>query len=103
MNQSLLIQFDLHQRLYNNVLDGFTDSETNQRPNGDRNVNHVKYLAGHLLNSQYGLTMMAGLQPLVKWNDLFAVMGQSEAKDDFNYPSIKEIKVYGNNDIYTGY
>lgn len=92
MNQSLLIQFDLHQRLYNNVLDGFTDAETNRRPYGDKNVNHVKYLAGHLLNSQYGLSMIAGLQPEVKWNKLFAVMGQSEAKDDFNYPSIKEIK-----------
>jgi uncharacterized damage-inducible protein DinB len=92
MNQFLLTQFDLHQRLYNNVLDGFTDAETNLRPYQDDNVNHVKYLAGHLLNSQYGLSMIAGLQPEVKWNNLFAVMGQSEAKDDFNYPPIKEIK-----------
>lgn len=92
MSQFLLTQFDLHQRLYNNVLDGFTDAETNLRPYEDDKANHVKYLAGHLLNSQYGLTMIAGLQPDVKWNDLFAVMGQSEAKDDFNYPSIEEIK-----------
>lgn len=92
MSQFLLTQFDLHQRLFNNVLSGFTDTETDRRPYGDDNVNHVKYLAGHLLNSQYGLSMIAGLQPEVKWNELFAVMGQSEAKDDFNYPSIKEIK-----------
>lgn len=91
MNQFLLTQFDLHQRLYNNVLEGFTEAETNQRPYGDKNVNHVKYLAGHLLNSQYGLALIAGLEPEIKWNELFAVMGQSEAKDDFNYPSIKEI------------
>lgn len=91
MKNFLLIQFDLHQRLYNNVLDGFTDAETNQRPHNDSNMNHVKYLAGHLLNSQYGLAMIAGLQPAVKWNNLFAVMGQSKAKDEFNYPSIKEI------------
>ncbi len=92
MSQFLLTQFDLHQRLFNNVLSGFTDTETNHRPYGDDNVNHVKYLAGHLLNSQYGLSMIGGLQPAVKWNELFAVMGQSEAKDDFNYPSIEEIK-----------
>lgn len=92
MSQFLLTQFDLHQRLFNNVLSGFTDTETNRRPYGDGNVNHVKYLAGHLLNSQYGLSMIAGLQPEIKWNELFAVMGQSEAKDNFNYPSIKEIK-----------
>lgn len=91
MNQLLLIQFELHQKLYNNVLEGFTDSETNQRPYGDKNVNHVKYLAGHLLNSQYGLMMIVGLSPEVKWNDLFAVMGRSKAKDNFDYPAIEEI------------
>lgn len=91
MINPLLIQFNLHQRLYNNVLDGFTDSETNQRPHGDSNMNHVKYLAGHLLNSQYGLVKMAGLEPEVKWNNLFAVMGQSRARDNFNYPAIEEI------------
>lgn len=92
MKKYLLIQFDLHHRLYNNVLADFSDEETNRRLHGDTNINHVKYLAGHLLNSQYGLALMAGLYPEVKWNELFAVMGQSEAKDDFPYPTIKEIK-----------
>lgn len=92
MNHQLLLQFELHQKLYNNVLEGFTDKETNQRPYGDENVNHVKYLAGHLLNSQYGLMMIAGLSPEVKWNDLFAAMGQSKAKDNFKYPAIEDIR-----------
>jgi uncharacterized damage-inducible protein DinB len=94
--QPLIIQFDLHHRLFNNVLEGFTDEETNQRLNGSKQMNHVKYLAGHLLNSQYGLAMIAGMDPDVKWNDLFAVMGQSEAKDDFSYPDIEEIKAEWN-------
>ncbi|MEX2457211.1 MAG: DinB family protein [Balneolaceae bacterium] len=92
MKNFLIIQFDLHQRLFNNVLNGFTEEETNRRPYGDTNVNHVKYLAGHLLNSQYALPMIAGLEPEVKWNELFAAMGQSVAKDDFPYPTIEEIK-----------
>lgn len=92
MNKLLLIQFDLHHRLYNNVLQGFTDDETHKRLYNDTNINHIKYLAGHLLNSQYGLAQTAGLDVDVKWNDLFAVMGQSEAKDDFPYPTIEEIK-----------
>lgn len=96
MENLLLSQFDLHHRLYNNVLDGFTDKETNRRMYNDKNINHVKYLAGHLLNSQYGLAMIAGINPEVKWNDLFAVMGQSEAKDDFLYPGIDEIKAEWN-------
>jgi len=92
MNKLLLTQFDLHHRLFHNVLDGFTDEETNRRMYGNQNINHVKYLAGHLLNSQYGLAMIAGLEPQVKWNNLFAVMGQSKARDDIAYPDIEEIK-----------
>jgi uncharacterized damage-inducible protein DinB len=92
----LMIQYDLHHRLFNNVLDGFTDEETNQRLSGYPEVNHVKYLAGHLLNSQYGIAAIAGLNPDVKWNDLFAVMGQSLAKDHADYPGIEEIKAEWN-------
>lgn len=92
MKKLLLDQFDLHHRLYNNVLEDFTDEETNRRLNGDKNINHVKYLAGHLLNSQYGLALAAEVPVEIKWNELFAVMGQSEAKDDISYPTIEEIK-----------
>ncbi|MDX1640861.1 MAG: hypothetical protein R3220_04150, partial [Balneolaceae bacterium] len=92
MNTYLITQFDLHHRLYNNVLQDFSDEETHKRLYGNTDINHVKYLAGHLLNSQYGLAMIAGIEPEVKWNELFAVMGQSEAKDHINYPSIDEIK-----------
>ncbi len=95
----LITQYDLHHRLYNNVLDGFTESESNRRIDGHPQVNHVKYLAGHLLNSQYGLALIAGLSPEVKWNSLFAVMGQSESRDDINYPHIDEIRSEWN-DLY---
>ena len=96
MANLLLTQFDLHHRLYNNVLDGFSDAETNQRLDGNVEMNHIKYLAGHLLNSQYGLAIMAGINVRVKWNDLFSVMGLSEAKDNFPYPPIEEIKAEWN-------
>lgn len=96
MKNLLLTQFDLHHRLYNNVLDGITDEESNQRLHGNKKINHVKYLAGHLLNSQYGLGAIAGIDSDVKWNDLFAVMGQSKAKDNFSYPGIEQIKAEWN-------
>ncbi len=92
MKKYLLAQFDLHHRLYNNVLHGFTEEETNRRPFRNSNMNHVKYLAGHLLNSQFGLALAAGMDVKIKWNDLFAVMGQSKAKDDFPYPTLEEIQ-----------
>lgn len=91
MKKNLLLQFDLHQKLYNNVLTGFSDEETNQRLYGDTNMNHVKYLAGHILDSHYGISQVAGIVIQPKWSDLFAGAGQSQAKDDFDYPSIQEI------------
>lgn len=87
-----MVQFDLHHVLYNNVLEDFTNEETNQRLHNDQNINHVKYLAGHLLNSQYGLADLAGVEIEKKWTDLFAVMGQSSARDDFPYPGIEDIR-----------
>lgn len=97
MSTPLIAQFDLHHRLYNNVLVGFTDEETNRRLQGDTKMNHVKYLAGHILNSQYGIAQLAkasSVEP--KWNDLFAGAGQSEAKDNFDYPSIDTLKAEWN-------
>lgn len=96
MSNALLTQFDLHQRLYNNVLDGFSEEETNRRLYDDPKINHVKYLAGHLLHSQYGLAVIAGIEFEQKWSGLFDVMGQSEARDDFSYPAIEEIKAEWN-------
>lgn len=96
MSKFLLIQFDLHHKLYNNVLQGFTDEESNKRLENNPRINHVKYLAGHLLNSQYGLALAAGSNVNIKWNEMFAVMGQSTAKDDFSYPPLEEIKLEWN-------
>lgn len=96
MKEPLLVQYDLHHRLYNNVLEDFTDEETNSRLYNDKNINPVKYLAGHLLNSQYGLASITEVQFEEKWNELFAVMGQSSAKDNFPYPDIEEIKTEWN-------
>lgn len=92
MKKYLLTQFDLHHRLYNNVLQGFTDEESNRRLSKNTKMNHVKYLAGHLLNSQSGLALAAGVDVKIKWNNLFAVMGQSKAKDEFPYPTLEEIQ-----------
>jgi hypothetical protein len=93
----LITQYDLHHRLYNNVLDGFTDEETNRRLDGYPQVNHVKYIAGHLLNSRYGLAQIAGMNPQVNWHELFAAVGQSVALDDISYPHIDEIREEWNN------
>lgn len=91
MKKFLLAQFDFHNKLYHNVLAGLTDEETNRRLHGDTNMNHIKYIAGHLLNSQYGFGFLSGVKLEVKWDELFAVMNRSQARDDIQYPAIEEI------------
>lgn len=91
MKNFLLAQIDLHHKLYNNVLDGFTDAESNARLHEDVHINHVKYLAGHLLHTQYGLALLAGFRIEPKWSELFAPAGQSTARDDIAYPDLDTI------------
>jgi len=85
---ALKAQFDLHTRLYNNVLDGVTDSEANNR-NADH-VNHIKWVAGHLLNTRLDvLTKMTGGQPDTSYGAQF---GRGVALDpNATYPPIEEI------------
>ncbi|HEX5552073.1 MAG TPA: DinB family protein [Chitinophagaceae bacterium] len=85
----LLAQYKVHCRWFSNALDGFSDEEANRRINP--NMNHAKYLAGHLLNAQYGFAMIAGITVERKWDELFAGRGQSKARDHFPYPTIDEI------------
>lgn len=91
MKQYLLSQFNQHQLLFNNVLADFTDEETNQRLYNDTRINHVKYIAGHLLDSRQALGLLIGVPTDWKWNDLFAGRRQTRALDDISYPSIREI------------
>lgn len=87
--KQLLAQFDWVNKWFHNSLDGFTDQETNQRLN--KNMNHVKYLAGHLLNAQYGIGTAVAAKFDRKWDDLFAGLSKTRAQDNFPYPNINEI------------
>jgi uncharacterized damage-inducible protein DinB len=52
-------QFDLHTRLFRNVLEGITDdaAATQHSPN----ANHIKFLAGHLVHTRLMLVGYVGL------------------------------------------
>lgn len=86
----LLVEYTIHSKWFNNALADLSDEECNRRV--DVNMNHIKYLAGHLLNSQYAFAFIAELALEHKWDDLFAGSGKTKAKDDFPYPTIGEIK-----------
>jgi len=86
---SLKAQFDLHTRLFNNATAGISDSEANTR--NDDHVNHVKWIAGHLLNTRLGsFSRVAGLQPDESYAAQF---GRGNSLDvNATYPSIDEIR-----------
>lgn len=86
----------LHHKLFKNVLESFTEEETNRRLDGHQKNKSCEIHCRHLLNSQYGLSTIAGIDPVIKWNELFRVMGQSQARDNFSYPHIDEIKAEWN-------
>jgi uncharacterized damage-inducible protein DinB len=84
----LKAQFDMQTRLFNNVLDGITDTDANARKN--ENINHIKWVAGHLLDSRLtNIAKMTGMQP----DDTYtAQFGRGMALDPkAAYPPITEI------------
>lgn len=87
--KQLLAQFVLYCSWFHNALKGFSDEETNRRVSSG--MNPVKYLAGHLLNSQYAFSFIAEVKLQSKWDDLFAGRGKTRAMDNFPYPTIEEI------------
>ena len=81
-------QFDLHTRLFNNVLDGIDNATTDARAND--HVNHLKWIAGHLTSARFGFKDLAGLEQQDPHAEYF-----SRGKDinpDVEYPPIAEIK-----------
>jgi len=85
---ALQAQFDLHTRLFNNALEGINDTDANTR--NSEQVNHMKWIAGHLLNTRMdSMTRMTGGQPDTAYGAQF---GRGIALDpNATYPPIEEI------------
>lgn len=80
-------QFDLHTRLFNNVLQDISDTETNTQAN--EQVNHLKWLAGHLTTSRFAFKDLAQLELENPFGDQF---GHGKSIDPgADYPSMESI------------
>jgi uncharacterized damage-inducible protein DinB len=81
-------QFDLHTRLFNNVMECISDAESNNR-NSDH-VNHMKWIAGHLLNTR--VNALSQLTGGTADNSYVAQFGRGNSLDpNATYPPISEI------------
>ena len=85
---TIATQFELHTRLFNNVLDGIDDSQANHR--ASETVNHIKWLAGHLTATRYGMKDFGNVQGEDPYGEMFGHGKAIENRDD--YPSLESIK-----------
>jgi hypothetical protein len=80
----LLAQFDLHHVLFNNVLAGISDEESNEVI--IEQMNNVKWLAGHLLWAQHSLARLGRINIHLPWrNHFYTESGATDA--DRNAPA----------------
>jgi hypothetical protein len=69
--------------LYNNVLAGVTDDESNRVV--AQNMNTVKWLAGHLLWAQWNLANISEVDLFIPWRDHF-YSKEGTGPEDLNAP-----------------
>jgi len=86
----LLIQYDLHNTLFNNVLVDISEEESNVRivPS----INNIKWLAGHLVWGQSGLARMGNVPMDIVWLDHYNTQIASPPGAEIKVPSLQEIK-----------
>jgi hypothetical protein len=92
-------QFALHNRLFNNVLEGIADAH-----GGDRlsdHVNHLQWIAGHLVGSRSGVAGLVGIQPTFPYKDVYSdptqpPPGNRAIDPSISYPPLSEILHYWN-------
>jgi uncharacterized damage-inducible protein DinB len=90
----LLAQYDLHDVLFNNVIDNISDDEANKcivEP-----LNSIKWLAGHLLWAQRSLVGISGVQVEIPWTGHFlTIQGSTEEERKMpkgEFPTIEQIR-----------
>jgi len=84
---SLGLQFNLQTRLFNNVLEGISEDESNQR--ASETVNHIKWVAGHVLTTRLSFHQLVGFEEDQSLTELF---GHGHGLDESKtYPSIEFI------------
>lgn len=78
--------FELQTRLFKNVLAGIKNEDASERIN--EKVNHIAWLAGHLVSARYMIAGLVGLQEQEPYPDIF---GHGKGIQEVEYPAIEEL------------
>jgi hypothetical protein len=92
-------QFALHNRLFNNVLEGIADAKGTERLSD--HVNHLLWIAGHLTNTRYNFGVFLGLTATFPYKELYTDTTKPPPNnrpidESVTYPSLTEILGYWN-------
>jgi hypothetical protein len=85
---ALLLAFDLHTKLFANVIDGISDKDSQNRLN--TKANHVAWIAGSLVHERYELANVLEISMKQTSHELF--MGHKGIQDSIPYPSLSEFR-----------
>jgi len=86
---TLLILYDLHTKLFSNVLNGITDKDAHNRLN--TKANHIAWLAGSLVQERYELAGVLGADPETYQNKQSALelfRDHNGIQDGITYPPL---------------
>jgi hypothetical protein len=85
---TLVVQYDLHTKLFFNVLKDISAKDAQNRLN--TKANHMAWIAGSLVHERYGLANIFGQQLKQTSYNLFK--DHKGIQDDLIYPSLEEYK-----------
>ena len=85
---SLIFLYDLHTKLFNNVIEGISDEDANNRMN--TKANHVAWIAGSVVNGRFELARVAGVD--IKQTSAEIFQGHKPIQEGTKYPSLEEYK-----------
>ena len=84
----VLVMYDLHTKLFINVIEGISDKDAHQRLN--TKANHVAWLAGSVVSQRFEVGRKIGVDLRSATSDLFK--DHWSIQDNLTYPSLSEYK-----------
>lgn len=85
---SLIFLYDLHTKLFSNVIDGISDEDAHNRLN--TKANHIAWIAGSLVYERYELARALGTERKPTFDEFFK--GHKGIQDNISYPSLADYK-----------
>ena len=84
----IIVLYDLHTKLFPNVIDGISDKDAQNRLN--TKANHLAWLTGSLVHERYELANAAGIEVRQTSHELFE--RHKGIQDNVIYPPLLEFK-----------